>query len=236
MAKKPKQLNELDAEIEKKKNTQYTFSFNDFELDSLETGKIRGFNNNYEGIKHFLRVNGCLFEALKILSKETFKTTIIERKLERIMHFKLLEREESIKKINNILINGYNKSENTIKQWEDSKYVEFGYTDEERFIGIIIDYNIISILYVDPNHLTFPDTRFDLDRKLNFTTPGLFSKKSTSTIDFNKTMETTAEAIKNRDYKKEGYEMAIEENINGKMTDSEMAEFCREIYRGEKNE
>lgn len=232
MARPSKQLQELDAEIEKKKNTKFTFSFNDFELNSLESGKIRDFNNNYEGIKHFLRVNGCLFDALKLLSNETYKTTIIEHKLERIMHFKLLDRPESVQKINNILINGYDKSENTIKQWEDSKYVEFGYTDEERFIGIIIDYNIISILYVDPNHLTFPNKNFDIDRKLNYTTPGLFSKKSTSTIDLNKDMENSAEIIKDKDYKKEEYEMAILENINGKMTDTEMAEFCREVYKG----
>ena len=196
----------------------------------IENAKIEDFKNQ----EHFLKVNQYMFEAMGILSKENYKSAFIERKLERTMHCKLLEKEESVDRIQNILIDGYNMSENVIKQWSDSKYIEFGITNEERFIGILLDYNIISILYIDPYHLTFPNHNFDIPLKMSYTTPSFLTRNS-----------TTATSIKNGindNYYNNTFniiemtKMFIEDYNNGKVSDEYMYMFLKEIYGGKKDD
>ena len=227
-SKKPKISSDFTKEIEIKQTTNFKFSFTDFELGSIEKGIIKDFSNYYFDQNHFLKVNESLFSAIKIISNENYKSAIINHSLERTMHFKILNRPESIDRVEKILL-AYNKSESAIEQWKDSRYLEFG-VKEERFIGIIIDYNIISILYVDPNHLTFPNTRFDISAKLNYTVPSFYTKDSTTTF-----------INQQNNYKKEDNEklelckIAFLQNQSGEMSDAELEKYLIENYGG-KNE
>lgn len=227
-SKKPKISSDFTKEIEIKQTTNFKFSFTDFELGSIEKGIIKDFSNYYFDQNHFLKVNESLFLAIKIISNENYKSAIIDHSLERTMHFKILNRPESIERVEKILL-AYNKSESAIEQWKDSQYLEFG-VKEERFIGIIIDYNIISILYVDPNHLTFPNTRFDINAKLSYTVPSFYTKDSTTTF-----------INQQNNYKKEDNEklelckIAFLQNQSGEMSDAELEKYLIENYGG-KNE
>lgn len=228
-SKKPKVSSDITKEIELKKTTNFKFSFTDFELGSIEKGIVKDFSNYYLDQNHFLKVNESLFSSMKILSNENYKSAIINHSIERTMHFKILNRPESIERVENIL-KGYGKSNSAIEQWKDSQYVEFG-VQEERFIGIIIDYNTISILYADPNHLTFPDDRFDNNTKLSFTVPSFYTKDSTSTF-----INKYSNYDKDKDFDKlEFCKIAFLQNQCGEMSDVELDKYLKEYYGG-KNE
>ena len=228
-SKNPKVSTDFAKEIEKRQTTNFKFSFTDFELGSIEKGIIKDFSNYYSDQNHFLKVNESLFAAIKILSNENYKSAIIEHNLERTMHFKILNRPESIERVEQILT-GYNKSKTVLEQWRDSQYVEFG-VKEERFIGILIDFNIISILYVDPNHLTFPDDRFDNNMKLSFTVPSFYKKDSTSTF----INQYSSFDEKNDLEKLEYCKIAFLQNQDGQISDIELDQYLKRYYGG-KNE
>lgn len=163
---------------EQNKNTFYTFGFRYFETDSkLSSEKV--FNSNYSSIIHFLKTNSDLISAMKHISSETYKTTIIDNKLKDVMHFKILEREDSKNRITEILVEVYGKSPKAVEELkEGSQFVEFGMTDGCRYIGVIIDYHIIEILYLDPNHLTFVNYKFNIPNKMSYTVPSMYNLKS----------------------------------------------------------
>ncbi|MGN0974150.1 MAG: hypothetical protein ACI4OT_05345 [Bacilli bacterium] len=170
---------------EQNKNTFYTFGFRYFETDSkLSSEKV--FNSNYSSIIHFLKTNSDLISAMKLISSETYKTTIIDNKLKDVMHFKILEREESKNRITEILVEVYGKSPKAVEELkEGSQFVEFGMTDGCRYIGVIIDYHIIEILYLDPNHLTFVNNKFNIPNKMSYTVPSMYNLKSDKYLNSN---------------------------------------------------
>ena len=170
---------------EQNKNTFYTFGFRYFETDSkLSSEKV--FNSNYSSIIHFLKTNSDLISAMKLISSETYKTTIIDNKLKDVMHFKILEREESKNRITEILVEVYGKSPKAVEELkEGSQFVEFGMTDGCRYIGVIIDYHIIEILYLDPNHLTFVNYKFNIPNKMSYTVPSMYNLKSDKYLNSN---------------------------------------------------
>ena len=170
---------------EQNKNTFYTFGFRYFETDSkLSSEKV--FNSNYSSIIHFLKTNSDLISAMKLISSETYKTTIIDNKLKDVMHFKILEREESKNRITEILVEVYGKSPKAVEELNEGRqFVEFGMTDGCRYIGIIIDYHIIEILYLDPNHLTFVNYKFNIPNKMSYTVPSMYNLKSDKYLNSN---------------------------------------------------
>ena len=163
---------------EENKNTFYTFGFKYFEKNST-TSLEKTFNNNYSSLIHFLKTNSDFITAMKNLSNESYKTTIIDSKLNKTMHFKILEREESRERITEILVDVYGNSKKAVEELkEGSQFVEFGLTGGCRYIGVIIDYHIIEMLYLDPNHLTFVDYKFDVSSKMSYTVPPIYNLKS----------------------------------------------------------
>lgn len=170
---------------EQNKNTFYTFGFRYFETDSkLSSEKV--FNSNYSSIIHFLKTNSDLISAMKLISSETYKTTIIDNKLKDVMHFKILEREESKNRITEILVEVYGKTSKAVEELkEGSQFVEFGMTDGCRYIGVIIDYHIIELLYLDPNHLTFINYKFNIPSKMSYTVPSMYNLKSDKYLNSN---------------------------------------------------
>lgn len=238
MAKKrivPEIAQEVNSKIQEQQKKNFTFSFNYFQFDSLKSGIIKEFNNHFKNQEHFLKVNQYMFEAMGILSKENYKSAFIERKLEKIMHCKLLDNEDAVDRIQNILVDGYNMSENVIEQWSDSKYIEFGITNEERFIGILLDYSVIAILYFDPHHLTFPNHRFDIKLKMSYTTPSFLTRESTTAVGLLNGINVEPYNSDYSDTIKDTITI-IEEYIDGKVSDIEMYEFFKEIYGGKKDD
>mgnify|MGYP003298747521 CR=1 FL=1 len=102
------------------------------------------------------------------------------------IHFKILEREESKNRITEILVEVYGKSPKAVEELkEGSQFVEFGMTDGCRYIGVIIDYHIIEILYLDPNHLTFVNYKFNIPSKMSYTVPSMYNLKSDKYLNSN---------------------------------------------------
>ncbi len=164
-------------EIEKQnKAKNFLFKFDDFELQSdFNQGII--FNNRYKNLTHFLKIISDLMESLKILSQHCFNNTLINGDLEKSMHLKKLENEEAINRITNIMQTIYHK--NIVDQYsEGSMFIEFGRIDDCRYIGVLLDYHIINLLYIDPHHLTFKNDKFPINQKMSYTFPSLLSSSS----------------------------------------------------------
>ena len=75
-----------EREIERFKNTNFTFSFQRFKNYSTCSNEIT-FNNNYMTTNHFLKTNSDFIEAMKILSNETYNSTIVTKKFFWLIYF-----------------------------------------------------------------------------------------------------------------------------------------------------
>lgn len=231
---------------EEKKNQNYTFGFKHFETESKDSNEIT-FNNKFSSIIHFLKTNSDLFNSMKTISSENYKTTIIDKKLEAVMHFKLLEKDDSIERIHMILTEVFSKSENVVNQlMEGSQFVEFGMTDGCRYIGVLIDYHIIEILYLDPNHLTFPDYKFDVANKMSYTVPAIYNLKSdkylnanTSSFSFNVDVNEILSKKYSEEKENESIQMIlyiISELYDLNISDQEAISLLKEAEKERRNE
>lgn len=229
---KAKSIEEIEDIL---KNTKFSISFSYFEFSSICSN---GFNNFYRSDSHFLKTNSDLFCALKDLSNETYNSAIITGKLKTNRHFKKIEREASINRINDILVNCYHKSENAIDQWKESVYVECGLSIGSRVIGILINYSRIELLFIDPNHLVFPSDKFPTKIKMQYEFNALYNL--TSDIQLSEFVKKEAVVV-NCDKEEERerlklYEEAIKEFKNGNFGASEFASYCELIYKEYKEE
>lgn len=178
MSNKRKIKPSIDPQKTEKENKtkNYLFRFDNFEIQSGIDKKIT-FNNQYMSLLHFLKVNADLVESLKILSQHCYNNTLINGELKKSMHFKILDRDDTIQRIIKIMNTIYNK--NIVDQYsEGSLFIEFGRIDDCRYIGVLIDYHIINLLYIDAHHLTCKDEKFDINRKMSYTYPSLLTVNS----------------------------------------------------------
>lgn len=231
-------------EIEKQnKAKNYLFKFDDFELQSdINKGII--FNNQYMSLVHFLIIITDLIESLKILSERCFNDTLINGELEKTMHFKKLENEDAINRITNIMKTIYHK--NIVDQYsEGSIFIEFGRIDDCRYIGVLLDYHIINLLYIDPHHLTFKNNRFNIKQKMSYSFPSLLStttiNNSTKTLGIDITNQYIKEINTTYIEQKEKDELDFYKNIqkelyDGKYTDEEVVEFLKSMEGENRNE
>lgn len=243
-AKTIKESQDLLKLIEEKKDTKYTFGFRYFETTSKVSKKIV-FNNYYSSHSHFLKSNSDLLESMRIISDETYKSTIIDKKLKRVMHFKQLDNDSARERITNILIDVYDKKEALIKELkEGSEFVEFGMTDGCRYIGVIIDYHVIELLYIDPNHLTFGDSRFNIPKKMSYTVQPFYnmvSEKSSSFLDYNFSTDTNADVLNQllNEKQKEVVDMMLliaSDLYDNKLSNDEAAKLLKEFEGDRRNE
>lgn len=246
MAKSIKASQDIQELEQKSKNRPYTFGFKHFET-SMKTSDEKTFNNKFSSILHFIKTNSDLINAMKLISRETYKTTIIEKKLEKVMHFKIIDRPESIERVTGILTDVYKNSKNVIDELlEGSQFVEFGMTDGCRYIGVIVDYCIIELLYLDPNHLTFADNRFDIPSKMSYTYPSLYDISSdkiinSSTSSFKFDVDINKEIYKSYSIEKEDESIkiilyAIKELYDGTISDEDAIETLKKIEEERRNE
>lgn len=234
-----------EEELLKSKEKNYTFSFQRFKKISNISDKIV-FNNNFRSVVHFIKTNSDLFAAMELLSRENYNSTIVQKKLEKVMHFKELTEDDSIKRIREILTNVFSENEELVKQLENGRYIEFGMTDECRFVAILIDYSIINMLYLDPNHLTFPNYNFDVPIKMSYTTPCIYNSKSdkilnykTSSLpyDFNENDFLKINSLSEKEREKlEFIEDMFSELVSGKLECNDFIELAKEIVAKKESE
>jgi len=151
------------------KNEKFSISFSYFQPNSIKFGNFTNYyNTNLE----------CVF---KILSMECYNTTFIDSSFKKKVHIKELKRENTIQYICQILEKGYGLN---IEQLRESNFIECGISIGARFIGILRDYNVIEVLFFDPNHLICENTNFSTKTKLTYDKPCLL-EKHVNTKEFN---------------------------------------------------
>lgn len=225
------------------KAKNYLFKFDDFEIQSgINQGII--FNNQYMSLIHFLKIVSDLIESLKILSKHSFNTTLINGELEKSMHFKKLDNDGAIERINNIMQIIYHKK--VVDQYgEGSIFIEFGRIDDCRYIGVLLDYHIINLLYIDPHHLTFKDDKFNIKQKMSYSFPSLLTtssiNSSTKTLGVDITnqyaYEINKKYIEQRDKEElDWYREMQKELYDGNYSDFEVTECLKQMEGAKRNE
>lgn len=158
-------------EIEKLNKTEkMSISLSNFQPNSII---LDDFSNHYKSNLEFIYYNSELFKLFKDLSNKNFNETFIDNDNRRVMRTKILDKENTVKRICKILEEGYKVN---IEQLNDSKFIECGTSIGSRFIGIIRDYHIIEVLFLDPNHLVCRDDRFSIKQKLGYRVPSLLDK------------------------------------------------------------
>lgn len=225
------------------KAKNYLFKFDDFETQS-GTDKGITFNNKFMSLLHFLKVNADFIESLSILSQRCFNNTLINGELEKSMHFKILDRSETIQRITDIMNTIYHK--NIVDQYsEGSMFVEFGRIDDCRYIGVLLDYHIINLLYVDTHHLTCINDRFDIKRKMSYIFSSLYSSSSVNSST--KTLGIDVDSLylneMNEKYmeQKDGAELwsyrEMQKDLyDGKMSSEEVIEYLKDLEGEKRNE
>ncbi len=156
------------------KNKNISISFSLFKKQSVKIPEL-SFNNNFISNCHFMIYMARMFKILGIITSESYNSGIINKQLLRKMHYKILTNSDTIERIEQILIKGYNVPKHVVEeQWGDNIYIECGLNKEARFIACLVDYNVLEILFVDPHHMVCCDPKFDQKIKMSYNYPSLF--------------------------------------------------------------
>lgn len=244
MTKKIKTSIDPSAKEKEYKQTNYSFRFDNFKTQS-EVNKSLIFNSNYRSQEHFDKINSELFYLLQILSRKNYNNTIVQNDLKKIMHFKLLTKEDSIKRITEIIEKVYGGKTDYPKELEEgSSFLEFGIASDSRFIAVLLDYHIISLLYPDPNHLTFPNYKFNIREKMSysFSSPYGLSingdiNTTTAQVAYNlfDDMENKYLDQKAREELK-GYRTLSKQLYDNDISEKDAIEFLKELEKEKRNE
>lgn len=180
------------------------FDFTYFQTRSIS---IKGFNSFYEKKEDAINAVNDFFETLKNINslnkKEFFAPQMKEH-----FHYNEFKEDIVIDRIENILKNGYEMSDNKIKEFE-RMYFEFSFNDGKRVIGTKIYDNIFSILFLDPNHLVCNESCRNIKNKMKYKIPGAFEKLGNDILqkkDFNQNeyLKMIVEDYNNNKYKNIG--------------------------------
>lgn len=147
------------------------FDFTYFQTNSIS---INGFNNNYKNKMESINAVGDIFETFKninIYDKNQFFSPAIKKQF----HYNQFENDDSIDLIERVLIEGYGMPKGKVEEFE-RLYFEFACDDGKRVIGTKIHDNILSILFLDPNHLIYKPACRNIKEKMMYSIPGVFAK------------------------------------------------------------
>ena len=243
MTKKVK--SSLDPSVKEKeyKQTNYSFRFDNFKTTS-EVNKSLTFNSNYSSQEHFEKINSDLFYMMQILSRKNYNNTIVQNDLKKNMHFKLLTEEKSIKRVTEIIEKVYGGRTDYPKELEEgSAFLEFGIADDSRFIAVLLDYHIISLLYPDPNHLTFPDYRFNIKEKMSYSFPAPYglnsngNNKTTTNVVYNLFDDTENRYLDQKDRKELNVLRTLMRQLSDKeISEKDAIEYLIELEKEKRNE
>ena len=160
------------------RNKNIVFSFLYFQKESI---KYKDFNNMYENKLESINAVSDLFDTVKDLSGKTFDD-LCANDMKKQYHFNVFdekteEHKKAINKIEEILVKGYGIPKAKVEEFE-RLYIEFQFNDGKRVIGTIIEGYIISILFLDPNHLICESSSREVNKKRKFFQKGAFQKWS----------------------------------------------------------
>ena len=160
----------------RKKNIVFSLSY--FQPESIV---YKGFNNMYENKLEGVNAVSDFIESFKDLSRKTVDE-LCANDMKKQYHFNIFdekteEHKKSIDIIEEILIKGYKMPKTKVEEFE-RLYIEFQFRNGKRAIGTIIEGNIFSILFLDPNHLICADSSRDVNRKRGFMQKVAFQKWS----------------------------------------------------------
>lgn len=161
------------------KDKKIVFSFSDFLKESIVCGD---FNNKYANKIDSINAVKDFFNSLKDISTLTI-SQLSSSSYKGKFHYNELNREDVIKRINKILIKGYNLPEQFVKNDLESTYFEFEFKDGKRAICTKTEENVISILFLDPNHLVCIDSSRLVKEKQKYAIPSTFEGWKRTSVD-----------------------------------------------------
>lgn len=197
-----KTLMKVNKEFVNNRQREIVFSFSKFQKESI---KCRDFNNFYPTKLDAVNAMKDFFVSSIDLSKRT-PDELCEYSLKEQYHYNEFENQTIVKRIENVLINGYKMSSKTVEQLE-GMYFEFYFSNGKRAIGTRIDENIFSILFLDSNHLICKESSRNAKMKEDFMIPTILegwdnSIEKTNEINKNDYVNIIIESIENNKYEK----------------------------------
>lgn len=153
------------------KHNDIVFSFSYFNGQSI---RWKNFNNFYASEADAKKAVDDFFKIIREISKMD-TTKFFSANVKKQLHYNEFDDNDIIDRIESILMYGYYMPKKKVEEFE-RLYFEFSFNNGKRVIGTKIDKNILSILFIDCNHLVCPDSSRMLKIKEGFNYPGLFEQ------------------------------------------------------------
>lgn len=167
----------LDENEERKRNI--SFSFVVFNAKSIKCEK---FNNFFETRKSAISSNYCLMKAFGDLSKRRLSDLEADTGLKQKYRYHSIDNDCEIKKIVNVLRDGYGLNEDFINQQENS-YYQFEYAPNGNRIIITKVGSVFIPLFLDNNHMVYYDSSENREQKMKYKIPSVISDEYLKTCD-----------------------------------------------------
>lgn len=156
---------------QREKHNDIVFSFSYFNGQSIEW---KDFNNYYASEADAKKSITDFFKTIKEISKMD-TTTFFSTNIKTQLHYNEFDNNDIIDRIENILMYAYGMPKKKVEEFE-RLYFEFSFSNGKRAIGTKIDKNILSILFIDCNHLVCQVSSRMLKLKSGFKYPSLFEQ------------------------------------------------------------
>ena len=188
-----------------------SFSFEDFNGDSIKLGDYNSYYYNLESSRNAV---SDFFNALKNISHLKVKH-FFEPSTKKAYHLNQFDDEELVDRIENILINGYLFPKEKIEQFE-KVYWEFQIFDGKRVICHKVD-EILYPLFIDCNHMICKDSSRNYKAKMGYSIKSSFVKQEKKDLS-KKDLEM-----------KDNLKMIVEESIDPELTKEDIIDLLKEI-------
>lgn len=156
-----KYLTKVDKSKIEIENEKIKFDFKYFQQDCV---KIDEFNNKYQNEKEITSSMKDLLETLCKMCDYTHDE-LFSPKNKKEFHLHTIKNDKA-ELTRNVLTRGYNMPNSLVEQFENL-YFGFSYSDGKRAVAIITD-NIISLLFLDPNHLIYSESSRYIKNKKDY--------------------------------------------------------------------
>lgn len=210
--KKGTLINNL-SEKESIRDKKVSFSFEDFNGDSI---KLDDYNSYYYNVESSRNAVVDFFNTLKNISNLRVKH-FFDPATKKEYHLNQFDDEKLVGRIENVLIKGYSFPKKKIEQFEKT-YWEFQISDGKRVICHKVD-EILYPLFIDCNHMICKDSSRSFKAKLNYNIKSSFVKQEKEDLS-----KKDLEII---DYLK----MIIEESVNNELKREDIIDLLKEIVK-----
>lgn len=197
-----KTLIRANKELVNNRQREIVFSFSKFQKESI---RCKDFNNFYPTKLDAVNAIKDFFVSSIDLSKR-IPDELFDYSLKEQYHYNEFDDQTIIKRIENVLIDGYQMNSKIVEQLE-GMYFEFYFSNGKRAIGTKIDENIFSILFLDPNHLICKESSRNVKMKERFMIPTILegwdnSIEVKNEVSKNDYIKIIIESMENNTYEK----------------------------------